>query len=120
MMTSCLGNPTFVHELIDVFHQPFIDITRMALEHGAEVIYCSAFYESIGSGWSPSTHRKFFLPRIKEHVELSHSYGAVYHLYDDGKVRETLPMMKDIGVDLISTVCPRPAGKWGRYTEVND
>ena len=110
MMISCIENQELVHDLIEVFHRPLMEITRTALEHGAEAVYCSTFYESISSGGSPSIYREFFLPRIRKHVELSHDYGAIYHLYDDGKVKETLPMMIDLGVDLISTLCPPPAG----------
>ena len=47
---------------------------------------------------------------IRAHVELAHRYGALYHLYDDGKVAATLPMMREIGVDLVSTLCPPPSG----------
>lgn len=110
MMIDCFERPDFVEALIDIFHEPLLESMQRALENGAEMIYCSTFYESMSSGWSPAMYRDLFLPRIRKQVELTHAYGALYHQYDDGKVRETLPMLKEIGVDLISTVCPPPSG----------
>ena len=110
MMIACLEERPFVDELIDVFQQPLIAATRRSLESGAEMVYCSTFYESMSAGWSPRLYRELFLPRIREHVELTHRHEALYHLYDDGKMAGTLPMWREIGVDLVSTLCPPPTG----------
>ena len=110
MMIDSFERRPFVEELIDVFHREVLAATKAALERGLVMVYCSTFFESMSSGWSPQLYRELFLPRIRTHVELTHSYGALYHLYDDGKVAPTLPMMREIGVDLVSTLCPPPAG----------
>jgi hypothetical protein len=110
MMIDCYERRPFVEELIDIFQDEVLRATKTALERGVPVIYCSTFFESMSSGWSPQLYRELFLPRIRAHVELTHRYGALYHHYDDGKVAATLPMMKEIGVDLLSTVCPPPSG----------
>jgi uroporphyrinogen decarboxylase len=109
-MMDCLVRPEFIHRLLDIFHKPIIARLKQGLETGAEMVYCSTFFESMSSGWSPAIYRDFFLPRLKEQVDLAHEYGAIYHHYDDGKVRESLPMLKEIGVDLVSTICPPPSG----------
>jgi hypothetical protein len=113
MMVDSYEDPVFVNALIDVFHEPLLALYREGLEQGAEMVYCSTYYESMSAGWSPDLYRSFFLPRIRAQVELAHRYGAVYHHYDDGKVRATLPMLREIGVDLVSTLCPPPAGDIG-------
>jgi len=110
MMVDMRLRPQFVHDLVDVFHRPLMDATRQALERGAELIYSSTFFESMSMGWSPAMHREFFLPRIKAHIDMVHAGGALYHLYDDGKLALTLDTYCGIGVDLISTVCPPPSG----------
>jgi uroporphyrinogen-III decarboxylase len=110
LMIACYENPQFVDQLMDLFHNLLMDIMRRALENGAEVVFCSTFFESMSSGWSPKLYRRFFLPRIKDHVDLAHEYGVPYHLYDDGKVAQTLPMLREVGIDLLSTVCPPPSG----------
>jgi uroporphyrinogen-III decarboxylase len=110
MMIDCFENRPFVEELIDVFHRPLMAATKSALEQGVAVVYCSTFFESMSAGWSPALYRELFLPRIREHVELTHGCGALYHLYDDGKMAATLPMWRELGVDLVSTLCPPPSG----------
>lgn len=110
LMVACLEDPDFVDELLDIFQEPILASTRWALERGAEVVYCSAFYESMSGGWGPAIYRRFFLPRIKALVDLAHEYGAIYFHYDDGKVRGTLGMLQEIGADLVSTICPPPSG----------
>ncbi len=110
MMVDSFERRPFLEELIDIFHGELMQVTRAALERGVAMVYCSTFFESMSSGWSPQLYRELFLPRIRAHVELVHSYGALYHLYDDGKVAATLPIMQELGVDLVSTLCPPPAG----------
>jgi len=110
MMIECYEDPGFVDELLDIFQRPILLAMKDGLEKGAEMVYCSSYYESMSAGWSPKLYRRFFLPRIKELVDLAHSYGVPYHHYDDGKVRETLPMLREMGVDLVSTIAPPPVG----------
>jgi len=110
MMIDCYESPAFVHELLDIFQRPIARAMGEGLDRGAEMVYCSSYYESMSAGWSPKLYREFFLPRIKELCDLAHSYGVPYHHYDDGKVRETLPMLREIGVDLVSTIPPPPVG----------
>jgi len=110
LMVACLEDPDFLNEVLDIFHEPILETTRWALERGAEVVGISAFYESMSGGWGPAIYRRFFLPRIKEIVDLTHEHGVIYFHYDDGKVRDTLGMLQEIGVDLVSTICPPPSG----------
>jgi hypothetical protein len=110
MMIDCYERRPFLEELFDIFQQPLMSDTKAALEQGVEMVYCSTFFESMSAGWSPALYRELFLPRIRAHVELTHRYGALYHLYDDGKMAATLPMWREIGVDLVSTLCPPPSG----------
>ncbi len=110
MMIDCFERRPFVEELIDIFHGELLAATKAALERGVVMVYCSTFFESMSSGWSPRLYRELFLPRIRTHVDMAHAHGALYHFYDDGKVAATLPMMREIGVDLVSTLCPPPSG----------
>ena len=66
---------------------------RAALEAGVEVIFGSWYFTSISAGWSPELYRDLFVPLIREHVELTHSYGAYYDFYDDGKLAHTMAMI---------------------------
>jgi uroporphyrinogen decarboxylase len=54
--------------------------------------------------------REVFLPMITAHVDLVHSYGAVYDYYDDGKCMGIIDMIKEAGVDVFETLTPPPVG----------
>jgi hypothetical protein len=110
LMIDCFERRAFVEELLDIFQGPMLKATQAALEQGVQMVYCSTFFESMSAGWSPTIYRELFLPRIRAHVELTHRYGSLYHLYDDGKMAATLPMMREVGADLVSTLCPPSSG----------
>jgi uroporphyrinogen decarboxylase len=110
LMMDSLERRPFVEALMDIFQGELLAATKRALERGVAMVYCSTFFESMSSGWSPMLYRELFLPRIRAHIEVVHGSGALYHLYDDGKVAATLPMMKEVGADLVSTICPPPMG----------
>lgn len=109
-MMAMHDNPEFFKELISLFHQDMLSETNALLEAGSEMIYGYWFYCSPSVGWSPEIYKKWFLPLLKEHVKLVHSYNAIYHYYDDGKIMAILPMLKEAGIDVLSTLCPPPVG----------
>ena len=51
-----------------------------------------------------------FLPHLIEHVELVHSYDAIYVYYDDGKMSRFVDFYVDAGIDCLMTLCPPPMG----------
>ena len=110
MMVAALDDPDFFNALIDIYHEPVMELVGRSLDRGARLISGKFFYESISMGWSPEIYRRYFLPRVKDLVDLAHAHGAIYFHYDDGKVRDTIPMLREIGVDLLSTICPPPSG----------
>ncbi len=97
-------------ELIALFNACTQAIMRRALEAGAEVIFDAWYNTSMSVGWSPRQYQELFLPYIRSNVELTHSYGALYHYYDDGKMDRTLEFLADAGVDVIETLSPPPMG----------
>lgn len=97
-------------DLLQLFHENTMAETRAVLEAGCRIVYGTWHYASLSVGWSPAIFREMFLPLVKEHVALVHTYGALYHYYDDGKIMGILPMIAEAGVDLLSTLCPKPVG----------
>ena len=57
-----------------------------------------------------------FIPQIREHVELTHSYDALYDFYDDGALADTMEMIADAGVDVLETCTPPPVGDFDLAT----
>ncbi len=96
--------------VVDLFHQRSLEKTKAALEGGAEFIFGSYYYNSLSSGWSPAIFEEVFVPQIREHVELTHSYGALYDYYDDGVLADSMEMIVGAGIDVLETCTPPPVG----------
>lgn len=110
LMVDYYDDRAFFDALLDLFHRRMMDETRAALAAGAKIIFGSWFYESLSAGWSPAIWQEVFLPRLAEQVELVHSYGALYHFYDDGKMQGILRFLAEAGVDVACTCTPPPVG----------
>lgn len=50
------------------------------------------------------------MPCIIEDAAITHSYGAYFHFYDDGKIMPLLDDFKQIKMDLLSTLCSKESG----------
>ncbi|MHB0874436.1 MAG: uroporphyrinogen decarboxylase family protein [Anaerolineae bacterium] len=105
-----MADRPFFDELVRLFHEHVMAQTRAVLEAGAKVVFGTGFAISLSVGWSPKTYREVFKPLVKEHVDLVHSYEALYHFYDDGRMMQILPDLTEIGVDVVSTLTPPPVG----------
>ena len=110
LMIDYYHDRPFLDELIALFHHHAMAETKAVLEQGAGVIFGSWYYASLSVGWSPKMFDELFVPLIKDHVELVHSYGALYDYYDDGKCRGSLEMIASCGVDVLETLTPPPVG----------
>lgn len=100
----------FVGKLLDLFHRNIMAETKAVLEKGVKIILGSWFYTSMSAGWSPSIYRELFAPLLKRHVELVHSYKAIYNFYDDGKCMEIIDILEECEIDIIETLTPPPVG----------
>jgi uroporphyrinogen decarboxylase len=100
---------TFDH-LLHVCHEYSQRVTRAILDQGAPILFVSWHNLDVSAGWSPKIWRDAFKPLIKAEVDLAHSYGAFYHFFDNGKMGPLLPDLAEIGVDILSSLCPPPVG----------
>ena len=109
-MVSYYENKEMLTELLNLFHNYNQAVMKVCLEAGVELIFDSWYNCSMSAGWSPQIYQEIFLPLIKENVELTHSYGALYHFYDDGKCMAIIEWLRNCGIDIISTLPPPPIG----------
>lgn len=110
LMVDYYENRAFFDALIDLFHQRSLEQVKAALEGGAEFIFGSWYFNSLSAGWSPGIFAEVFAPQIRDHVELTHQYGAYYDYYDDGKLDRTMETIAAAGVDVLETCTPPPVG----------
>lgn len=87
-----------------------LDYMRLYLESGEKVIHVWWFYASMSYGWSPTIWEEMIYPLVDEQVRLAHSYGALYHYYDDGKMGGIMGYLRRLKVDVASTLLPPPSG----------
>jgi uroporphyrinogen-III decarboxylase len=110
MMIDYYDRRGLVDGVLRLFQKHTLAETRAVLEKGAKVILGSWFYSSLSVGWSPAMYNELFAPLLSEHVALVHSYGALYDMYDDGKIMGILDTVKECGVDVLETLTPPPIG----------
>jgi hypothetical protein len=110
LMTDYYLNRGLFDELLGIFHRRSLARIKNALEQGARFIFGSWYFNSLSAGWSPRIFEEVFLPQIRDHVELTHSYGAYYDYYDDGKLAQTMAWIAATGVDVLETCTPPPMG----------
>jgi uroporphyrinogen decarboxylase len=96
--------------LLQIFSDHYLEVTKVMLEMGAPVVFSSWHDLGVSAGWSPKIWRDAFKPHIKAHIDLVHSYGALYNYFDNGPMMALLPDLAEIGVDIVSTLCPPKVG----------
>jgi uroporphyrinogen decarboxylase len=96
--------------LLRIFNDYHRAILKRMLEAGVLVVFEPWYNCSMSVGWSPGSFRELFLPRIKENVELVHSYDAYVNYFDDGKMDAVLEDLADVGIDVVETLSPKPLG----------
>jgi uroporphyrinogen decarboxylase len=119
-----LGDLRGLTELMIDFYEdrPFFDrmfafaqgyalrLLKAALEGGVPTIFGTWYYASLSAGWSPKLFRAVFAPLIRQHADLTHACGGIYHIYDDGKMMRTLGDYVAAGADIVETLTPPPVG----------
>jgi len=110
LMMDYYDDRPFFDAILDLFHRRGLEQIKGALQAGVRIIFGNWYWTSLSAGWSPKQFKEVFLPKIKDHADLVHSYGGIYHYYDDGKCMKMLPWLKEAGVDVFSTCTPPPVG----------
>ena len=110
LMVDYYDNRPFFDELIGIFHRRSLAQIKAALEGGAEFIFGTWYFASLSAGWSPAIFQEVFVPLLREHVELTHRYGARYNYYDDSRLDASMEMIAATGEDVLETCTPPPTG----------
>ncbi len=110
LMVDYYRNRDFLEEFLKTLHNFTMAETRAMLEAGLEGIWANYFWMTPNVGWSPKIWRELILPLVKDHVNLVHSYDAIYHHYDDGPIMHCAESLADAGVDVLTTISPPPLG----------
>jgi len=110
MFMCAAEQPELLKKVIDTCHGQHMRNLKAILEAGHKHIVVSWFQCSTSTGWSPTHVQELFLPLVRESVELVHGYDALYRYQDDGKMKDLIPHLVDIGVDMVGGLQPPPIG----------
>ena len=101
-------HPEIVHFCLDKLFDLAYESTRRIYEQIPGKVMISYVAEDLGSQedllCSLEHIREFILPRMKRMMDLVHEAGAFVFHHSDGAVRDIIPDMIDIGIDVLNPV----------------
>ncbi|HPC77801.1 MAG TPA: uroporphyrinogen decarboxylase family protein [bacterium] len=107
-------NPALACRLMDKVKNYLIARLVKGLEAGKGRIDFVELNDDVGGQngllISPAMWRDYIKPRMKEMIDVAHSYGARIMYHSCGSVRAIIPDLIEIGVEILNPVQPRAAG----------
>ncbi len=101
-------HPEIVHYCLDKLFDLCYENTRRLYEAIPGKVLITHIAEDLGSQeslmFSPAQIREFLLPRMKRMIDLVHEAGAYVHFHSDGAIRDILPDMIDLGIDILNPI----------------
>jgi uroporphyrinogen decarboxylase len=101
---------TLMGKLTD-FHEAYYSRFLEAGQGKIDILYVTDDY-----GWqkgplmSPMLWRQFIAPNLKRIVDVAHRYGAKFMLHSCGSVRQLIPDLIQVGVDVLDPVQTQATG----------
>jgi len=110
MLLCAVENKELLHAVLGVCQERHLANLRTVLESGHRHFFISWFQCGPSVGWSPGNIKEFFLPLIRESVDLVHDYDGVYQFQDDGKMANVVGVLVAMGVEVVGALQPPPVG----------
>lgn len=107
-------NPEIVHYCLDKLFDLAYENTVRIYEQIPGKVTLSYVAEDMGGQtglmFSPDHIREFLLPRMKRMIDLAHEAGAFVFHHSDGAIRQIIPEMIELGIDILNPIQWRLAG----------
>ena len=101
--------PELVDAVLDTLLAWELGRVRAVLEEGADAIVYMAWYEGCDF-WTPAHWREHLKPRVKQIIDLAHSFGKPFRYIITKGFRPILGDLAEIGVDCLTGVDPLQDG----------
>ena len=108
-----LIEPEFTHQLIGRISDFFYAYHRRMFEVCDGLIDVSQVTDDLGSQSGPmislDLYREFYAPHHKRFIDLCHEFGVKVFHHDDGSCRPFLPLLVEMGIDILNPIqwtCP--------------
>ena len=107
-LTAMVTDSDLVQRYMEVTTAGALSFVRAQLEEGVDgIIGGNDWCFKSGPMFSPASFRKYFVPHLRQIVELCHSYGVPYIKHLDGNTTRLLDMLfDDVGIDAIHPLEP--------------
>ena len=103
-----IEHPEIVHYAMEQLYGFCYENTRRIYEQIPGKVMVTSVAEDLGAQdrllYSPRHIREYFIPHMKRMIDLAHETGARVNTHSDGAVREIIPDLIDLGVDIINPV----------------
>jgi len=113
-MMDLAAEPAKACGLMDRVQEPLKERLRRILEAGGDAIDMAEYNDDVGiqSGlmMSPEMWRKYLKPRVAEMFDLIRSFGKRVRYHSCGGVRDIIPDLIDIGLEVLNPFQPLAAG----------
>lgn len=107
-------NTEIVHYCLDKLFDLAYENTLRIFETIPGKVMITYVAEDLGSQtgllYSPNQIREFLLPRMKHMIELTKQHGSFVFHHSDGAIRDILPDLVDIGIDVLNPIQWRCVG----------
>jgi hypothetical protein len=100
-LTAMITDPKLISRYMEVTTAGALSFVRLQLEAGVDgIIGGNDWCFKSGPMFSPASFHKFFVPYLRQIVELCHRYGVPYIKHLDGNTTKLLDMLVyDVGID---------------------
>jgi MtaA/CmuA family methyltransferase len=98
IMLDFYDDPAFMHDLMDFVCENALNFAREQARAGADVM---GIGDAAASLVGPAIYREFVFPREKRCVEELHRMGLAVRLHICGNITDLLPMIGELGVDIL-------------------
>jgi len=109
-LTDLMLNPQMAEALIEKLTQFFLEHNKRIFEVVGNEIDIFLLGDDFGAEnallISPRIFRKFFKPKLKELFSFPKQYGIKVALHSDGAIKELIPDLLDIGLDILNPIQP--------------
>jgi uroporphyrinogen decarboxylase len=107
-------NKEIVHHCLDEMFGFRHEYTERIYREIPGVVTFSYVAEDLGSQrsllFSPALIHEFFIPRMRRMIDLAHRHGVYAFFHSDGAIREILPDMIEVGIDVLNPIQWRCTG----------
>ncbi len=101
-------NPDIVHYCLDKLFDLAYTKTQRIFEQIPGKVMITYIAEDLGSQesllFSPENIHEFFLPRMKRMMDLTHQNDSYVFTHSDGSIREIIPDLIEIGMDVLNPI----------------